>query len=169
MSKYYESGTTYNEMKAIGRKNIGDRLRFLRKKYGDKQKDVAELCDVTNSYISKVELGKSDIKASMIPLLADRYDVYAETFFSSDGKIPADLITMILEAAGYAKQKDDMTSKMFMMANKAIERGNGKTLADMIYAIIKLFSEEDHPLEYVGHEAQRVKNGNNDEEINSVI
>ena len=130
MGKYYDAGTTYDEMRITGRKNIGSRIRFLRKSHGDKQKDIAELCEVTKSYISKVELGKSDIKASMIPLLADRYDVYAETFFIMDGSLPTGLIEMILEAAGYEKYKDELTSKMFMMANMAIERGNGKSLAD---------------------------------------
>ena len=122
---------------------------------------------MTGSYISKVEKGDSDIKASMIPFLADRYDIYAETFFSEDGRLPAGLIETILEAAGYAKYKGEITSKMFMMANKAIEQGNGKSLADTMYATLKLFSEERYPLEFFGREAQRVKSGDVEEEIKS--
>lgn len=168
MGKYYDAGTTYDEMRITGRKNIGSRIRFLRKSHGDKQKDIAELCEVTKSYISKVELGKSDIKASMIPLLADRYDVYAETFFSSDGMLPGNLISMILKTAGYEKYTDDLIPKMFMMANKAVDRGNGKVLADMLYVIMKLCSEEKYPLEYIGHEIQRVKEGAVGEEISDM-
>jgi len=82
-----------------------------------------------------------------------------------DGSLPTGLIEMILEAAGYEKYKYELTSKMFMMPNIAIERGNGKSLADTMYAALKLFSEEKYPLEFIGREAQRVKSGDVEKEI----
>ena len=165
MEKYYKSGTTYSEMKNIGRKNIGSRLRFLRKRHGDKQKDIAEICEVTDSYISKVERGKSDIKASMIPILADRYDVFAETFFNDDGIIPEELIKKIIHEFKLDEYESQVIRYADTLINKAIERGNGKALAEMMYVTLKLCAEESHPLEYMGREAQRVREGSIRKEI----
>jgi len=165
MGKYYEQGTTYMEMKSIGRKNIGNRLRFLRKAYGDKQKDVAELCDVTDSYISKIELGKSDIKASMIPLLADRYDVFAETFFNEDGIIPEELVKKIIREFELEEYEPQVIKYANTLTDRAVERGNGRVLAEMMYVILKLCAEESHPLEYMERGAQRVKEGTIRDEI----
>ena len=165
MGKYYKSGTTYSEMKNIGRKNIGSRLRFLRKRHGDKQKDIAEICEVTDSYISKVERGKSDIKASMIPILADRYDVFAETFFNDDGIIPEELIKKIIHEFKLDEYESQVIRYADTLINKAIERGNGKALAEMMYVTLKLCAEESHPLEYMGREAQRVREGSIRKEI----
>lgn len=145
MGIYYPDGTTYDEMKDTGRQNIGHRLKTLRKGYGDKQKDVAELCEVTDSYISKVERGKSDIKASMIPLLADRYGVVAETFFHENGAIPEEIFCKLFAAADAEPYKDNILLQFNYLTDRAVERGNGKILLEMIYTMMKLCSESDNP------------------------
>ena len=145
MGTYYPDGTAYEEMKDIGRQNIGRRLKNLRIGYGDKQKDVAELCDVTKSYISKVERGKSDIKATMIPLLADRYNTYAESFFNDQGEINEGLIRRILRMNHLEEMSKTVATRMNLMADMAFDRGNEATLLRMLYAVLKACGETDHP------------------------
>lgn len=41
----------------------------------------------------------ADLKASAIPILAEKYDVYAESFFNYNGQIPQEMILRIIKAA----------------------------------------------------------------------
>lgn len=49
--------------------------------------------------------------------------------------------------------------------DEAVERGNGRVMAEMMYVTIKLCAEEKYPLEYMGREAQRVREGSIRKEI----
>lgn len=87
-------------MKKQGRLRVGSRIRYLRKKNSEKQRDIAEIIKVSGSQVAKIEAGNADAKASAVLILANKYDTYAETFFNEDGKMPSELIKKIIRLLG---------------------------------------------------------------------
>ena len=97
--------------------------------------------------------------------LNPNHDVFAETFFNDDGIIPEELIKKIIHEFKLDEYESQVIRYADTLINKAIERGNGKALAEMMYVTLKLCAEESHPLEYMGREAQRVREGSIRKEI----
>lgn len=60
---------------------FGVRLKFLRNKKGLTQKELAFLCDVEISQISRIERGVINTTLSFILLLSEKMDINPEEFF----------------------------------------------------------------------------------------
>ena len=54
---------------------IGNNIKTLREGIGFTQSNIASFLNVDQSLISKIEKGERGIKASMVPLIADVFDV----------------------------------------------------------------------------------------------
>ena len=108
MNRYTDDTITLKENKTNIRTVIGNNLRRLRTSNNDKQQGLADILGSNQPYISSVERGKADIKAFMIPILADRYDEYAESFFNENGEIPFDLIARLLHSVALETNIDDV-------------------------------------------------------------
>lgn len=62
-----------------------NRLRTLRKKYGYKQKEIADMLGVKNSAVSKWECGRTLPDANALLYLADMYGVSVDYIFGRAG------------------------------------------------------------------------------------
>ena len=169
MGYYFDDEVNDEERMQRSRKYIGERIRSLRKIKQEKQITVAETCGISKTQISRIEQGKGDLNACMIPVLADRYNVFAETFFNKGGYLPDELFDRFLHELDLDEHKEKILKEVLHLADKAIERGNGRAMAEMMYVTLKLCAEEDHPLEYIGRETQRVKEGDVEAEILGII
>ncbi len=63
-------------------KAVGERLRELRKAKNLSQEELANLCDLPPSQISRIETGTINTSISHIFLLAERLKVHPQEFFS---------------------------------------------------------------------------------------
>lgn len=128
MGKYFKNGMSKAEMVKVSRERIGSRLSSLRKKNGDKQKDVANLINVSKGQISRIEHGKSDMKASAVSLLADKYDVLAETFFNDNGLVYPGMMIKLIKATGYEEHTETLMRFTGFHTDKVIEKDKGNEL-----------------------------------------
>ena len=83
--------------------------------------------------------------------------------------MPDELFGRFLHELDLDEHKEKILKEVLHLADKAIERGNGRVMAEMMYVTLKLCAEEDYPLEYIGREPQRVKEGDVEAEILGII
>lgn len=67
------------------KKAIGRRIKDLRKKMKEKQKDLAQLLDTTQNSISKVENGSSGLSINNLIKVADHYNVSLDYLCKGEG------------------------------------------------------------------------------------
>lgn len=79
-------------------KELGARVKFLRVRKGWTQDQLAEKLGYTSrAMVSKIEKGEREIKASMVPLIADVFDVSVPYLLY--GQIDKEEITQQIEIA----------------------------------------------------------------------
>lgn len=66
-------------------KEIGTRLKELRKHYGYKQRDIADFIDMSQSQIAKVESNERNLKLTKLQKLADLYNTPIEYILYGEG------------------------------------------------------------------------------------
>lgn len=146
MGKYFKNGMSKAEMVKVSRERIGSRLSSLRKKNGDKQKDVANLINVSKGQISRIEHGKSDMKASAVSLLADKYDVLAETFFNDNGLVYPGMMIKLIKATGYEEHTETLMRFTGFHTDKVIEKGKGNELLTLFMMALDCCYNYSDPL-----------------------
>lgn len=134
--KYFDSQMSTSEKIQDSRKRIGNRLGNLRRTNSEKQKEMAELLKVSRSQISKIEQGNADLKASAIPILAEKYDVYAESFFNKDGQIPQEMILRITKAAKL-ENEENIVRYTDKLMNKVLDSDKAETFAKLFFVILR--------------------------------
>ena len=72
-------------MNKTSKEEIGKRIRDLRKKRGEKQKDLAELLSATQNSISKVENGTSGLSLANLIKVAEHYNVSLDYLCKGEG------------------------------------------------------------------------------------
>ena len=155
MGKYFKGGTDIETIRKKEMEYIGQRISTLRTEHNDTQKVIADICGVSSSYISKVEKGKSDVKASIIPVLAERYDVYAETFFNEDGNISDCLIAEIINNVAINAESSAVRDYLRKIVQKIIEDGKSEDLFKMFYVSAKTCLNYEKPMEHITSEMYR--------------
>ncbi len=155
MGKYFKSGTNIKTIRKEEMAYIGQRINKLRTSHNDTQKVIAGICGVSESYISKVEKGKSDVKASIIPVLAERYDVYVETFFSEDGNVSDCLIAEIINNVAINADNNDVRDYLRKIVQKIIEDGKSEDLFKMFYVSAQTCLNYEKPMEHITSEMYR--------------
>ena len=146
MGKYFKNGMDKAEMISVSRKRIGKRLSDLRKKNGDKQKDVAEVINVSKGQISRIEQGEADIKASAISLLADRYDVLAEAFFNDIVLAHPYTMLKLIKAAGYEEYSEPLMRFTDFHTDRVIEKGKENELLTLFMMALDCCYNYSDPL-----------------------
>lgn len=68
------------------KEGIGDRLKFLRKKYNFTQKDIGDFLEISQSLLAKVEANERNLKLTKISKLCDLYDVSEEYILYGEGE-----------------------------------------------------------------------------------
>jgi len=75
---------------------IGEKLRYLRKAKGLTTQEVADIINVSQSYISRFENGRAIPDIDMLDHLLKALDSNLSTFFSSDiDELPEDIISLV--------------------------------------------------------------------------
>ena len=64
------------------RKQLGSRVRVLRRKRGWTQVEMAELLGVDRSYLSEIETGKKDPSLRVLKTIADGFKLTLSQFLS---------------------------------------------------------------------------------------
>ena len=149
MGRYTDDAVTLKENRSSIRAVIGDNLKRLRHSKGDKQRDLGDILGSNQPYISAVENERADIKAYMIPILADRYGVYAESFFNEDGDIPSDLIARILRRVSLEADKADVSGYLNDMIDKIIKHDKEEELLKLFYASIDICYNYSKPIDHL--------------------
>ena len=155
MKKYTDDAKSVKQNRDKIRKVVGDNLKQFRKKHNDKQRDIAELLESNQPHISLVERGKSDLKSSMIPVLADRYDTYAETFFNENGKIPFDLLVKIIRVTSLEAESKEVSNYLDGMIDKIIEKGRGEDFLRLLFVSVDTCFNLKEPLTEIPKALQR--------------
>ncbi|MCR5104632.1 MAG: helix-turn-helix domain-containing protein [Eubacterium sp.] len=157
MNRYTDETITLKENKGNIRTIIGNNLRRLRIANSDKQKELGDILGTNQPYISSVERGKADIKAFMIPILADRYDVYAESFFNENGEIPFDLIARLLHGVALEADKDDVKDYLNELVEQILRDGKGTDFLKLFYASALTCYNYSKPMEHIKEELDKAK------------
>lgn len=147
MGRYFNDSKSNIEKRKEVKQYIGRKLKELRVAHHDKQKDVAELCGISAAQVSRAEHGKSDLEASVIPLLADRYDIAAERFFSDQNVLGAEIIQRLIEANKLEGKSKTIVNKVNYLTNQAIGMGNADTLLRLLYAALMACSKHKQPVD----------------------
>ena len=158
MGRYTDDAVTLKENRSSIRAVIGDNLKRLRHSKGDKQRDLGDILGSNQPYISAVERGQADIRAYMIPILADRYDVYAESFFNENGEIPFDLIARLLHSVVLEADKDDVKDYLNELVEQILRDGKGTDFLKLFYASVFTCYNYSKPMEHIKEELDRVEN-----------
>ena len=141
MGYYFDDSVSNREKRATGRRRIGERLRALRKARKDRQKDIAEICGVSAAQISRVESGKSDLDASAVMVLADRYGVAAETFFHEFGSLATDFVRRLLRSVHMESEEARFLRYSDYMLKQAIQSENEEMLFKYMLALMTVCGE----------------------------
>lgn len=157
MGRYTNDTVTIKKNRESIRTVIGDNLKRLRRLKKDKQRDLGDILGTNQPYISAVERGKADIRAYMIPILADIYDVYAESFFNENGKIPFDFIAKLLHSVALEADKDDVRDYLDGLVEQIVECGKSDDLFKMFYVSIKTCLKYEKPMDNIASEMYRAK------------
>ena len=158
MGRYTDDAVTLKENRSSIRAVIGDNLKRLRHSKGDKQRDLGDILGSNQPYISAVARGQADIRAYMIPILADRYDVYAESFFNENGEIPFDLIARLLHSVVLEADTDDVKDYLNELVEQILRDGKGKDFLKLFYASVFTCYNYSKPMEHIKEELDRVEN-----------
>lgn len=156
MNKYTDDRKSLKDNKQNIRAIIGNNLKRLRKAHRDKQRDLEDVLGSNQPYISAVENKRADIKAYMIPILADRYGVYAESFFNEDGGIPSDLIARILRRVSLEADTADVSGYLNDLVDKIIKHDKEEELLKLFYASIDICYNYSKPIDHL-EEINRVR------------
>lgn len=158
MGRYTNDTVTLKKNRESIRTVIGDNLKRLRRLKKDKQRDLGDILGTNQPYISAVERGKADIRAYMIPILADRYDVYAESFFNENGEIPFDLIARLLHSVALETNIDDVRDYLNELVEQILRDGKGTDFLKLFYASALTCYNYSKPMEHIKEELDRVEN-----------
>ena len=169
MGRYFEDGTDIKTIRGEEMKYIGRRIKHLRTIHNDTQKELAKLCDVSGSYFSKIEKGRSDVKASIIPVLAERYNVYAETFFNEYGNISDCLIGEIINNVALNSDSNDVRDYLKRVVEQIIEGGKAEELFKMFYVSAKTCLKYEKPMDNIASEMYRAKEYDGIKDIESNV
>ena len=157
MIQYFPSSTTLKDKITEARKRIGSRIRVLRKGNGGRLKQLASDLGISYSQISRIENGKSDIKASMIPVLAEKYGVLAESFFNDDGKAYPDMILKLVRSAGYEKSEERLMHYMEYQMNHLIDSGDAWDFLSVLLFMLQSWGQYDDPIGYLDGRLSQAK------------
>ena len=74
---------------------VGDRLKFLRKKYNFTQKDIGDYLGISQSLLAKVESNERNLKLTYITKLSDLYNVSGEYILYGEGVPNSNVLVFI--------------------------------------------------------------------------
>jgi transcriptional regulator with XRE-family HTH domain len=162
---YFSKKLSFKEKQHIGRTRIGKRLRNLRRKHNEKQKEVAELIGVSRSQITRIENGSADLKGSVIPILADKYGTYAETFFTENGSVSCDMLARLLNSVSLSCDDDAAREYLEEMVDRVITQGRSEELLLMFYTSIRTCCNYKKPLEHISEEMSKIDKVHSSKEL----
>ena len=169
MGTYFESEVNTDEKISKAKERIEKRLKRVRKKNGDCQKDVAETTGYSKGQISLIERGKGDIKAAMIPILADKYGTYAETFFTENGSVSCDMLARLLNSASLSCDNDAAREYLEEMVDRVITQGRSEELLLMFYTSIRTCYNYKEPLEHISEEMSKIDKVHSSKELEMYV
>jgi transcriptional regulator with XRE-family HTH domain len=120
------------------RTSIGDFLRRLRMNNGQKLKDMAEILDVTSSFLSAVENGKKSMPNSMFNKIKEEYKLTDEQVEQMKKSILESQNTISLNvknvsnmnrelAVSFARQFDEMDEETSRQILNVLNRKRGQS------------------------------------------
>lgn len=104
------------------KKELGEKIKKLRKKHGLTQEQLAELVEISSRNISNIELGVSFVKAETMDKILDAFNITAEQFFeNSHIKTNHELIKEIDSLINSVKDDTKMLTKVYKILKYMIE------------------------------------------------
>lgn len=91
--------------------NMGERLKFLRKKYNFTQKDIADFLNLSQSQLAKVEANKRNLKLTSLLQLCDLFNVSEEYLVYGEGSYDENKIA-------FRKDNKDLDLKTIAKMNR---------------------------------------------------
>lgn len=61
--------------------NLGDTIKTLRKKRGIKQGVLAEMCNISSSYLSQIENNTRELSITTLKIICDNLEISLPVFF----------------------------------------------------------------------------------------
>ena len=159
MIQYFSVLTSTKEKLKEARRRVGSRLKVLRNKNNDYQKDLAEELGISASLISRVEKGEADIKASMVPFLAEKYGVLAETFFNDDGKAYPDMILKLVRSAGYTEHEDTIMKCISYQVDNIVNSDKSYDFLSVFFLALQAWERKDAPVDYLDEKLPLIREG----------
>ena len=127
-------------------KIVGERIKSLRSVKNHTKKQLADILKLGKSgsqKISNVERGARSISAEYLPLIAELYGTYVETFFIEDKNMLFDfnMFAHLVEQLGKNDvEKDYSMQYINYMYKEAVKRHGTEKLFDIIYEVLRLCS-----------------------------
>lgn len=104
------------------KKELGEKIKKLRKKHGLTQEQLAELIDISSRNISNIELGVSFVKADTFEKILEAFNITAEQLFeNSHIKTNHELIKDIDNLINSIKNDTKMLKKVHKILKYIIE------------------------------------------------
>ncbi len=143
----YQSKTIHEFRKRVLR-SLGTVIRLQRQRKSESQEMLGKALGVTKSMISRYENGESEIPASILPIISDRYNIKMSDLLKETGKKGAttpyeELNSMVLSIVNSMEKNDDIFSRACIIANYYAELiyPNTTKSFDMYFIMLQLKEE----------------------------
>ncbi len=104
------------------KKELGEKIKRLRKKRGLTQERLAELVDISPRNLSNIEVGISFVKAETLEKIIDALNVTTEELFSNDHiKSNIELIREIDKMVDLVKDDNKTLEKVYRVLKSLME------------------------------------------------
>lgn len=145
---------------------LGNVIRLQRRRRNESQEMLGKALDVTKSMISRYENGESEIPASVLPIISERYNIRMSDLLMETGHKGAttpyeELNSMVLSTVNSIEKDENMLGNANLIANyyaKLVHTDKPESF-DMYYVMLQLKNEIN----------QIIENNDSQEDIQKVI
>ena len=146
MGLYFNPGGDISFNRNIAKRRIGRRLKALRKNKREILDDVANHLGISRSQVSKIENGKNELDASMMAILAEKYNTTVESFYNLKGYVVDYFIYKLLSSENIdSPDIENCMRYMDYRFNEINKLGRRKQLLEMLLLSFVLCEKYNNP------------------------
>lgn len=140
MAIFTKASENNKERKNEIQKRIGNRMKKYRAKKKLKQREIADILDLSVACVSSYENAKKTIPAYILALLAEEYNVNVETFYQIDNPIVYTDNLVKYFVSGVTSNKmyfQNTVNYMNHLGEKAVENMGFYRMFDILYVVLR--------------------------------
>lgn len=140
MGVYFTKEKTLDDKKAEANKRVGNKTKIIRKSLKMTQKQFAKEYNIkgVNSAVSKIENAKRSLTADLLPVLAEKGNIYIEQFYREDVSVIRNVMYDCLSRMDVeSNQIEPIMRYVNTVTDEAIENIGATKLFDLMFTVIR--------------------------------